>query len=108
MLKTDAEIAAITTKFVEAVKNTIPVEQVILFGSYAKGNPHAYSDIDLAVISPIFGENPLEDRTRLYRTIFTNKLDSLIEPHPFSPSEPLSFLTEVVRTGKVIYQKKML
>jgi hypothetical protein len=45
----------------------------------------------------------------LYRTIFTNKLDSLIVPHPFSPAdldEPLSFLTEVVRTGIVIYPQK--
>lgn len=52
MLKTDAELKEITNSFMEAVRKEIPVQEVILFGSYAKGNPREYSDIDLAVISP--------------------------------------------------------
>jgi predicted nucleotidyltransferase len=34
--------------------NRIAVEKIILYGSYAKGNPRTHSDIDLAIISPDF------------------------------------------------------
>jgi predicted nucleotidyltransferase len=30
--------------------NTVPVEQIILFGSYAYGTPHKDSDLDLYVV----------------------------------------------------------
>src|SRR4030042_5470332 len=32
----------------------LPIREVILFGSYAKGKQREYSDIDLCVISPKF------------------------------------------------------
>lgn len=32
----------------------LPISQVWLFGSYAKGNPNQWSDIDLCIISPKF------------------------------------------------------
>ncbi len=32
----------------------LPIEKVILFGSFAKGNQHKWSDIDLCIISPKF------------------------------------------------------
>ena len=35
----------------------IPFSQVILFGSYAKGKTHAWSDLDLCVVSDVFGED---------------------------------------------------
>lgn len=39
----------------------VVVEGLWLFGSYAKGTPHAYSDIDIAIISSTFKENPFEN-----------------------------------------------
>ncbi|MEK7202987.1 MAG: nucleotidyltransferase domain-containing protein [Patescibacteria group bacterium] len=35
-------------------KDKLPIKKVILFGSYAKGGQHKWSDIDLCVISPKF------------------------------------------------------
>ena len=32
--------------------NTVPVEQIFLFGSYANGTPNADSDLDLFVVMP--------------------------------------------------------
>lgn len=38
-------------------KENIPLEKVILFGSYAKGTNNQMSDIDLCIVSPLF-KNP--------------------------------------------------
>lgn len=40
-------------------EDKLPIKKVILFGSYAKGTQHKWSDIDLCVISPKF-ENPFD------------------------------------------------
>jgi predicted nucleotidyltransferase len=43
----------ISKNYIEKVRrNGIPVLDSWLFGSYAKGNYHKYSDIDLAIILP--------------------------------------------------------
>jgi len=34
----------------EIIVNTVPVEQIYLFGSYAGGEPHKDSDLDLYVV----------------------------------------------------------
>ncbi|KJS17868.1 MAG: DNA polymerase subunit beta [Peptococcaceae bacterium BRH_c4b] len=34
----------------DIIVNTIPVEQIFLFGSYASGTPHADSDLDIYVV----------------------------------------------------------
>jgi len=39
---------------ISANENNIIIEKILLFGSYALGKPHKYSDIDLAVFSPQF------------------------------------------------------
>ena len=51
----------------------------VLFGSYAEGAPHAWSDIDIVVIAPEFDESKrLRDVQRLW--IATRGADSRIEP----------------------------
>ena len=42
----ETELAALK----EIIINTVPVEQIYLFGSYAYGTPHNNSDLDLYVI----------------------------------------------------------
>ena len=37
-------------KLKELIINAIPVDQIYLFGSYAYGTPHKYSDLDLYVV----------------------------------------------------------
>lgn len=36
----------------DIIVETVPVEQIFLFGSYANGTPHADSDLDLFVVMP--------------------------------------------------------
>jgi predicted nucleotidyltransferase len=59
----------------------IPVQYGVLFGSWAKGHPHEWSDIDLLVVSSRFdGERRREDINLLWRT--AARTDNRIEPVP--------------------------
>lgn len=35
-------------------KDNLPIQKVLVYGSYAKGTPHEWSDIDLCIVSPKF------------------------------------------------------
>jgi predicted nucleotidyltransferase len=49
-LNMDEAVQAELNKLKELIVNAIPVEQIYLFGSYAYGTPHKYSDLDLYVV----------------------------------------------------------
>jgi predicted nucleotidyltransferase len=46
------KITEVVRAYVREVEKSYRVEQVILFGSYATGSAHEYSDINLAIVSP--------------------------------------------------------
>lgn len=90
--------------FVETLKEDIRVNKVILFGSFARGNPKPYSDVDLAVFSNDFKE---KDEIKNMQYLFKKArfVDTSIEPHPYHPreikhAERGSLLYEIMRTGK--------
>ena len=59
----------------------IPVSFGVLYGSYAKGKAHQWSDIDLLVVSPRYDEiRTNDDYERLW--VFAGRTDSRIEPTP--------------------------
>ena len=45
----------------ELLKQGIPVRQLFLYGSVAKGKTHKWSDVDIAVICDPFGSSRLEE-----------------------------------------------
>ena len=63
----------------------IPVDEVYIFGSFAKGKANKDSDVDVAIISPKFGKDRQKERVLLLRK--RNNKALIIEPHPFSKSE---------------------
>lgn len=63
----------------------IPIEQIILFGSHAAGKADQDSDLDLCVVSREFGKDPFREMVRLAK--IATKIESLIEPHPYHPSD---------------------
>ena len=74
---------------------------MILFGSYAKGSQHKWSDVDLCVISPKF-KNAFDAMQYLsLKTIFDMKYT--IEPIGFSPKDfnddYSSLIYEIKKTG---------
>jgi predicted HTH domain antitoxin len=76
---------------------------VILFGSYASGRAHAWSDIDLAVISAKFDSMSLLERCEQLG-LANRDLQAPLQVVGFSPAqvanyEPESFLAEILATG---------
>ena len=57
----------------------------ILFGSWAKGTPHKFSDIDVCVVSDKFSGNAFEDSTKL--RLLTIGIDDLLEPVAMRPED---------------------
>lgn len=79
----DPEIRNIILRFVNALTtNGIRVEKAVLYGSYASGNIHSGSDLDLAIISPDFGKDRFEEGKILLRMAW--RIDPRIEPVPIS------------------------
>lgn len=81
--------------------------RIILFGSYAYGQPHADSDVDLLVIMPASSEVNQAIRMELaFEPVFP--LD-LIVCTPAKVKRRLaegdSFLEEIMARGKVLYEK---
>lgn len=66
-------------------KAGIPYRQIIVFGSYAKGTAKSWSDVDICVVSGIFGKDRCSERLRLIHLKDERTLD--IEPHPYNPKD---------------------
>ena len=85
-------------------------EQVILFGSYARGNATEQSDVDLMIVAE-------SDLPRFKRS---RELYKLLRPHPFAmdivvytPKEiekgkrtDVSFVSTVLKEGKTLYVRR--
>lgn len=86
------------------VKQRLPVEQVILFGSHAKGTTHEWSDIDVCIVSPVFGKDLFEEKLQLDR--YTDNFSTKIEPTPMNPitlqSKYNTLATEIRKYGIVV------
>lgn len=64
-------------------KTGIPIQQIILFGSHARGEAAKDSDIDLCVVSKKLGVNRLDEISLLLK--LAQKIDPRIEAIPVSP-----------------------
>jgi len=79
------------------------VDRVYLYGSYAKGKPRPHSDIDIAVISSVFGENIVKETAMLMEAF--EDVSLMVEPRAYSreeynKAEKGSFLyDEVIQKG---------
>jgi uncharacterized protein len=80
------KIIGIIKQFVqEAAKDNINITQAILFGSYAKGTNHEYSDIDIAVVSEDFEGTRFYDNRKIVKALLRTSID--LETHPYRPEE---------------------
>jgi predicted nucleotidyltransferase len=63
MAEATSEIRSIVARYVENLKaQGVPVERIYLFGSQARLDAGTESDVDLAVVSPLFEKMSLWDR----------------------------------------------
>jgi uncharacterized protein len=110
MVKTKADLIATIRGYAEELERLgVPVERIILYGSYQRGVAHKDSDIDIAVFSEVFGPpHHLEFLGVLSEAKWAT--EPMIEALGFHPAvlehlHPISFLHEIVSTGEVVYQR---
>jgi uncharacterized protein len=101
MVQVPINIIEIINKFLEEVKkDKINISQAILFGSYAKGTQHEWSDIDLALVSNDFEGKRLKDRQKVRNAKLNTSID--IETHPYRPEDfntENPFVCEILKDG---------
>lgn len=80
-------------------RTRLPIERAIIYGSYAKGTPHRWSDIDLCIISKRF-----RNRSQAVNYLMRRRGVEFCEispvgfpPKDFTPWDPLT--AEIQRYG---------
>jgi len=73
------ELISIITRYAELLRQSLRIDAIYLFGSYATGKANRDSDIDLLVVSPDFSDDLIENQLQLMRT--RRQVDYRIEPH---------------------------
>ncbi|MFO7975454.1 MAG: nucleotidyltransferase domain-containing protein [Candidatus Hydrogenedentota bacterium] len=84
-------------------------DRIILFGSYAKGDPTPDSDLDLLVVTPVEGSRRNKaneiDLALADRTIPLDVL--VVTPDQFEKQKDVigSIVREAVREGRTVYER---
>ena len=97
------KIKKVARDYVERLttEDNLRVNKIIIFGSYAKGKTHKWSDIDVCIISPRF-----KDEFEALQFLWTRRSDqevmARLEPGGFSQKlfkEGSSLIREIEKTG---------
>lgn len=95
-----SDINNLVMKFINLISDEFPLSRVYLFGSYAKGNPKDYSDVDFAIVSDNFEDSRFFDKKKLNKYILKTSVD--LEVHPFKKEDFTvddPFVQEILQTG---------
>ena len=96
------EVERIANDYSVLVRESMPIQKIVLFGSQLNGNAGVDSDIDIAVVVRGITGDYLSIVNQLYR--LRSKVNLYIEPILLDELKDKSgFLAEVLKTGKVIY-----
>ena len=94
------------------LNKNMPIDSAYLFGSYANGRPKSYSDVDVAVVSPEFGKNYIDETVFLMDAFHGTGL--MVEPHVFTrdeykeATEGTFLYDEVLRKGIVLLRSSLM
>lgn len=101
MVQLPAKVKKTIDRYLSALReHNIPIQEAILFGSFATGNSQKWSDIDIALVSEIFVGDRIDDKDKIRK--ITLSISSEIEVIPFSPKDfnlQNPFAKEILRTG---------
>lgn len=97
-------------EIVEKLKREYYPDKIILFGSYAYGQPNADSDVDLLIIKETL-ERPIDRRVAVRRIVSNPKRLVPLEVVVLTPGEVCErlevgdqFLKEILEKGKVVHE----
>lgn len=95
---------------VDRIKKNYRPQKIILFGSYAYGQPHRDSDIDMMVVKET-PERPLDRRVNVGRIVSDPKRLVPFEVIVLTPQELSDrlnrgdqFIAEIIKNGRVLYE----
>jgi predicted nucleotidyltransferase len=94
-------------RYARQIAERFKPDKIILFGSFAYGEPNEDSDVDLLVVMPC--ANAVTQAGRIRRTLRAPFAMDLIVRTPNRLQERLAaedwFLREIIESGKVLYEK---
>ena len=101
MDKISQSVQEVIAEYIRELGKQIPIQKAILFGSYAKGTIHRYSDVDIAIFSDYFKDMSRVDGIH-FLLLSAMDYDMDIEPQPFTMDEyrePVGLVEEILKTG---------
>jgi uncharacterized protein len=102
----DIPMAAIR-RYAREIAERFQPDRIILFGSYAYGQPHEWSDVDLLVVMTVYDE--VNQSIRIMNTLESPFPVDLIVRTPKSLQRDCEdgdwFLREVLAKGTILYEK---
>lgn len=94
----EEKVLTVAREYAAAVRKTMNVRDIFLYGSHARGEAKKDSDIDIAVVADQVPGDYIDTMASLWR--LTNDVDEDIEPVLLLTSDDESgFLDTVRRTG---------
>ena len=88
-------------QYADDVRRVFPVDKVLIYGSYAKGNADKYSDVNVCFfIKNYNGKTRIDISSELFK--LCEKYKAYIEPRVFKSSEIYRdnpFVNEILKTG---------
>jgi uncharacterized protein len=94
-------------RYAKRIASKFDPDKIILFGSYAYGRPHEWSDVDLLVVMPAFDET--NQAIRIVNTLEAPFSLDLIVRGPETIERDRHdgdwFLREILAKGKIIHEK---
>src|SRR3972149_10984624 len=85
-VKATPDTEQIIRRTIEHLQRRVRVHQVVFFGSHARGEANAWSDVDLAVISPDFARMSHRKLMDLLVEVAL-AVDPSVEIRPYTPRE---------------------
>ncbi len=105
----DDGMRQVILKIAAKIKEAYSPEKIILFGSYAYGNPTKGSDIDLLIVKNT-KDRVIDRMVQIYKIIDIRKID--LSPFVVTPEELKQrvelgdhFFKEILSKGVVLYEK---
>lgn len=104
MVRIPESIQSIVADYVNKIKSQIPIEKVILFGSYAKGRYSKDSDVDIAIFSDYFKDM---DGLDAFKFLYLQTLEYDIDMQPLAFTtedykKQIGLVEEIIKTGMEI------
>jgi len=111
-MNADAKVRETILEIIGKIKQQYQPSKIVLFGSYAYGQPDRDSDIDLLIIKDT-SERPIDRRVTVARIVSDPKRLIPFEPIVLTPEEVRErievgdqFLKEILDKGEVLYEAR--